>query len=412
MADNEQVNLGSLRIQRGHFEEARQTRAKRKRLLLIAGGVLLALIVIIMIAGALDPPPTVETATVTLMYPSQIHRVLVASGYVVAQRKAAIASKGSGRIVLLNVVEGDLVKKNDVIARLESGDMEAALGQARANVEFARAALTQAQAEATDATASYTRTKTLMESGSASKSEFDIADARHKRAQAGVQSAQATIKAYEAAVHAAEVQIENTFIRAPFNGTVLTKNADIGEMLTPFGAASNSRGAVVTIADMSSLEVEADVSESNIEKISVGQPCEITLDAFPEKRYRGTVSKVVPTADRAKATVMTKVRFVDLDSRVLPEMSAKVSFLPADAGAEMLNEKPKLVLNPATVLDGKEGKTVFVLTNGALAKRIVTLGAEVGSVIEVLSGVKAGEKLVLKPTGKLSDGMKVAVTKE
>jgi RND family efflux transporter MFP subunit len=412
MAENEQVNLSSLRIQRGQFEQTRKTRGKRKRIIMIAGGVILLLLLVFIISGALNPPATVETASVSLMYPSQIHRILVASGYVVAQRKAAIASKGTGRIVALNVVEGDVVKKNDVIARLESSDMEASLAQMRANLELSRAALAQAQAEAADATASYTRTKTLTESGSASTSEFDIADARYKRALAGIRSAEAGITANEAVVRAAQVQMENTFIRAPFDGTVLTKNADIGEMLTPFGAASNSRGAVVTMADMSSLEVEADVSESNIEKISVNQPCEITLDAFPEKRYRGVVSKIVPTADRAKATVMTKVRFLDLDSRVLPEMSAKVSFLPKDADGSMLDEKPKLVLNPAAVLDGKEGTSVFVLVDGALSRRMVTLGPAVGMLVEVLSGVKAGEKVVLKPTDAMSDGMKVAVAKE
>ena len=135
------------------------------------------------------------------------------------------------------------------------------------------------------------------------------------------------MKASNAALEGANVAIEYTLIRAPFDAIVLTKNADIGDIVTPIGAAANAKAAVVTIADMNSLEVEADVSESNLSQIRVGQPCEIQLDALPQARFRGAVHMIVPTADRSKATVMVKVRFVDKDPRILPEMSAKVAFL-------------------------------------------------------------------------------------
>ena len=206
--------------------------------------------------------------------------------------------------------------------------------------------------------------------------------------------------------------MENTRIRAPFDGTILTKNADVGEVVAPFGAASNSRGAVVMMADMSSLEVEADVSESNIEKISDGQPCEITLDAFPEKRYRGVVGKIVPTADRAKATVLTKVRFIDRDSRVLPEMSAKVSFLTEALSDSAASAKPKLVISAAAIVSKDGAKYVFVIKENVLARRNVTLGNAIGGSIEVLQGLSAGESVVLKPAENLADGMKVKTGKE
>jgi RND family efflux transporter MFP subunit len=343
------------------------------------------------------------------MYSSDLNRVLVASGYVVAQRQAAVASKGTGRLVSLNVVEGDKVLEGQVIARLESADVEAALQQAKANLELARSSLVQAKAEAQDATATHARNQALLKGGSISQAEFDMSEARYKRAVAGIASAEAGIHASAAGVRSAEVQLENTAIRAPFNGTVLTKNADVGEVVAPFGAASNSKGAVVTMADMTSLEVEADVSESNIEKITQDHPCEITLDAFPEKRYRGVVHKIVPTADRAKATVMTKIRFLDLDSRVLPEMSAKVSFLAADADRRTADEKPKIVVNAAAVIT-RGGKTVaYVVKDNVLSERTVQLGARFETMVEIVSGLMPGEQVVIKPAADASDGMRVTV---
>ncbi len=215
-------------------------------------------------------------------------QVLTASGYVVAQRKAAIASKATGRIVYLGVVEGDRVTKNEIIARLEDADMRAA-------VEQARATLRVNQADLNDAQRSYDRQKTLLAKNLSTQAEFDAAEAQLQRVAANIEVA-------KAGVAAAEVALENTLIRAPFDGTVLTKDADLGEMVVPMAASAGSKSAVVTIADMTSLQVEADVSESNIEHVTNHQPCEITLDAYPGARYEGYVDKIVPTADRSKAT--------------------------------------------------------------------------------------------------------------
>ena len=412
MPEQEQSNLSSLRIDRekGKF----QTRAKksgRRKWYYVIGGALLLLVIIVALRGS-GATPHVETTTIAQMYPSQLHRVLIASGYVVAQRKASVASKATGRLIALNAVEGDRVHKNQVIAQIENSDIAAALAQARANVEYARATLVQAKAEEQDAGTAFTRSQSLLSAGTISQSEYDIADARNKRARAGVASAEATIRASEAAVRAAMVQMENTYIRAPFDGTVLTKNADVGEVVAPFGAATNSKGAVVMMADMSSLEVEADVSESNIEKISLGQPCEIVLDAFPEQWYRGLVNKIVPTADRAKATVMTKIKFENLDGRVLPEMSAKVSFLDNNFDMKDKNEKPKIVVNVSAVLKKNNQSFVYVVKDLKVSERRISTGEKFENMLEILSGVAAGEKVVLKPTEDFKDGMSVSIDGE
>ncbi len=162
------------------------------------------------------------------------------------------------------------------------------------------------------------------------------------------------LNANKAALNSAEVSIEYTLIRAPFDAVVLTKNADIGDIITPLGAAANAKAAVVTIADMSSLQVEADVSESNLKYVKLGQPCEIQLDAFQELRFRGEVHMIVPTADRSKASVMIKVKFLDKDSRILPEMSARVAFLERTVTVE--EQKPRTAINPAAIIIKREQK--------------------------------------------------------
>lgn len=405
------VNLSSLTIDRGNAPRRvvrTPKRGKRRLWLWIAGGVLL-LIVILGMSGALSGPPTVLTTSISEVSPAQTRQQLLASGYVVAQRKAAVASKGTGRLVALHVVEGDRVRADQVIARLESSDMEAAIAQARAAIDNGKALLLQAEAEQADAKAQGGRARNLHAVGSLSQSDLDVAEARLKRAEAAVAAARAGIRASEAALRAAEIQLENTRIRAPFDGTVLTKNADVGEVVAPFGAASNSRGAVVTMADMTSLEVEADVSESNIQRISLDQPCEITLDAYPEHRYKGRVSKIVPTADRTKATVMTKVRFLDLDGKVLPEMSAKVTFLDKDADISLVDQPRIMTVNP-DALATVDGKTVvFVVREGAVKRVSVTRGRNLGTTVEIQGAVKTGDKVVLQPGEELKDGDAVQI---
>lgn len=289
--------------------------------------IIVAGIVFLYLCGVLTPAIHVEVASVTRTYPSQALALLNASGYVVAQRKASVASKITGRLISLNVEEGSKIKTGEIIARLECEDVLALRNQAVADLSVAHFDLQQAKAEYRDARASFHREVDLLAKGITTRAEYDAATARYQKAKAAVAGAKASVKAKAAALQVAKVSVEYTLIQAPFDAVVLTKNADIGDIVTPIGAAANAKAAVVTIADMDSLQVEADVSESNLEMVKVGQPCEIQLDALPESRFSGVVHMIVPTADRSKATVMVKVRFLESDTRILPEMSAKVAFL-------------------------------------------------------------------------------------
>jgi RND family efflux transporter MFP subunit len=357
---------------------------------------------------ALQPRALAVQATpIVTTYPSQQYVVLNATGYVVAQRKAAIASKATGRLEWLGVAEGSRVKAGEVIARLDNRDVVAQAQSAQANVRAAKAALAQAQAEEWDATTSLKRNEDLLAKGFVSQATLDSAKMRAERAIAVVANAKAAIGVAEANARNAEVAVDYTLIRAPFDGVILSKSANVGDMVTPFSSAADSKGAVVAMADMSTLEVEADVSESSLAKVSVGQPCEITLDALPDIRFRGRISRMVPTVDRAKATVMTKVRFDVIDPRVLPEMSAKVSFLSQEVTPEQ--QKPLLAVSP-DALATREGRTVVFAIRGDRAVEVpVTAGARIGDVTAIAGAVKSGEKAVLKPTADLRTDTPVTI---
>lgn len=345
---------------------------------------------------------SVQTTPIVTTYPSQRFVVLNSSGYVVAQRKAAISSKASGRLEWLGVAEGTRVKAGEIIARLDARDVSAQLDAALANVQVAKAALEQAQAEDRDAAASLKRTQDLVAKKFVSESALDQAKARADRAIAGVASGRAGLIAAEANAKNAKVAVDYTQIRAPFDGIILSKSANVGDLVTPFSSAADSKGAVVSMADMSTLEVEADVSESSLSKISAGQPAEVTLDALPDTRFRGTVSRIVPTVDRAKATVMTKVRFEAIDARVLPEMSAKVSFLSQPITPEQQKPLTAVSSDALTQRDGRD--VVLVVRDGKAIEVPVTPGTKIGDLTAIVGELKTGEKAVLKPSPELKSG--------
>jgi RND family efflux transporter MFP subunit len=383
------------------------TRKKRKRVYWVLLMVAVLMLGFFYARGVFTPAIQVQVATVSQIYPSQGFTILNASGYVVAQRKSALASKVTGRLIWLGVEEGSFVKKDEVVARLESQDVSASKDQAAANVNVARFSLEQAQAELRDATVSMNRNKELLSRGVVARQTYDDVLARYEKAVAGVAVAEAALKAATAALEGATALLEYTLIRAPFDAVVLTKDADIGDIVTPLGAAANAKAAVVTIADMSSLEVEADVSESNLNQVRLGQPCEIQLDALPEQRFRGEVHLRVPTADRSKATVMVKVRFLDKDRSILPEMSAKVAFLSRSVTGE--EKKPRIALNQSAVVNRKNLKAVFVVKGNRVVETPVSLGGPIGDMVEVLQGVKVGDQVVLNHSDRLKNGSKIRI---
>jgi RND family efflux transporter MFP subunit len=395
-------DLSKLRIDRS----IAPVRSRRRRWVWL---VLLALLASAGVAWALLVPraATVTTTPIVTTYPSQQYVVLNATGYVVAQRKAAIASKATGRLEWLGVAEGSRVKAGEVIARLDNRDVVAQAQSAEANARAARAALEQAQAEERDAAQTLRRNQDLVAKGFVSQATVDTAKARYDRAVAGVANARAMIGAAEASARNAQVAVDYTLIRAPFDGVILSKSANVGDMVTPFSSAADSKGAVVTMADMDTLEVEADVSESSLSKVKVGQPAEILLDALPDARFRGRISRMVPTVDRAKATVMTKVRFDAIDPRVLPEMSAKVAFLSQEVTPEQ--QRPLVAVAPDAVVQ-REGRSVVFVVRGERAQAVpVTAGARVGDLVAITGDVKSGEKAVASPAPSLASGSLVKV---
>jgi RND family efflux transporter MFP subunit len=400
MADED---LSGLRINKGAGGHRPARRRKRAAWWLLAGGA--GVLAALAAKGVFTPQVEVETATVSRVYPSQTFTLLNASGYVVAQRKSAGAAKTTGRLVWLGVEEGSRVRAGEVIARLENEDVTATRAQEAAKLANTRSGLEQATAELKDATQAFNRNKELLSQGVVAQADLDAAEARYRKARAGVDGAGAVINAAKAAVRGADVAIEYTLIRAPFDAVVLTKDADIGDIVTPIGAAVNAKAAVVTMADMGSLQVEADVSESNLEKVRVGQPCEIQLDALHEARFTGAVHMIVPTADRSKATVLVKVRFLDRDSRILPEMSARVAFL--QRGVKPDEKAPLTAVNPAALVTRNGKEYIYLVKGERVVETLVTKGRQIGDMVEILTGAKAGDKVALKPLQKLKDGTRV-----
>ena len=315
-----------------------------------------------------------------------------ANGYVVARTKASVSSKVLGRLAWVGVTEGSLVRENEIIARLESADYEAAVLAANANV--AQLDAQHVQAERDLKRAQSLRAKDLV-------SDSDLESAQTKLdvslAQANAGRAQAKL---------AEATLENTRVRAPFSGTVLRKDAEVGEIVAPSSAGGGlTRTAIVTMADLSTLEVEVDVNEAYIAQVVNGQPARITLDAYPDTSFAGRVRQVVPTADRQKATVLVKVSILDRDPRILPEMGAKVVFEAQNAQGAAA---PRRVFVPQAALVQSGGRAfVWVMANGVVRAQAVDVGPARGDRVEVRQGLLGGESLVLTPPAGLKDGSKV-----
>jgi RND family efflux transporter MFP subunit len=399
-------DIAKLKIEKS--EKITGTKRRRKKPFVIAAIVLLLLTAGgLYFSGVIAPAVSIDVTTVSQVYPSQSLSVLNASGYIVAQRKAAVASKVTGRLVEMLVEEGQKVKRGEVIARMENADVSAFRNQAAANVNTAKATLEQVKADRDNALKEYERSKELLAAGFVSRSDYEAVETRYRRALEGVKAAESAVQAGAAALQNADVGIDYTLIRAPFDAIVLTKNADVGDIVTPIGAAANAKAAVVTIADMNSLQVEVDVSETSITAIRAGQPCDIQLDALPNQRFRGEVYTIVPTVDRSKATVLVKVRFLDKDPRMLPDMSAKVSFLSRRLQPAEL--KPRLAANQSALIDRGNGMVVYLLDGNRIKETPVRVGSKLGEMTEILSGLKEGDRVAIKPPKGLKDGSRIKV---
>ncbi len=326
--------------------------------------------------------------------------ILSASGYVVPRRKAVVSAKIQGRLSELRVEEGSRVRQGEILARLESADYEAQVQRAQASVQRAEADLNEYRRQ-------LRLTQELARKTIVSQDQVDAALSRVAIAEAALSQARADLALNEALY-------QNTVIRAPFAGTVLKKMAEVGESVAPIPPGVNistSSGAIVALADLDTLEVEADVSESNVAKLSPDQPAGVTVEAFPDRRYRAVLRQVIPTADRTKATVQVKVTILDKDGDLKPEMTARVTFVNPETGApSAAAEEAPAILVPEEAVVTRDGRSfVFEVLEGKARERaVVTGGARQGQVL-VRQGLSGSETLVARPPATLRDGDSVRV---
>jgi HlyD family secretion protein len=339
-----------------------------------------------------------------------------ANGYVVARTKASVSAKIAGRLAFLGVSEGSFVHRGDIIARLDNADLLAAVSQARANIASAQASVLETSADRDQLTREAARAGDIRKSDSTllSSQDYESSVSRAAQADARFSAANARKQSAEAALQLAEATNDNTIIRAPFTGTVLRKDAEVGEVVAPSVGGGLTRGAVVTMADLETLEVEVDVNESYIGRIANGQAARITLDAYPDTTFRGVTRQVVPTADRQRATVQVKVTITDHDPRILPEMGAKVDFLVPEAAhgsnAAVTTAARQAIRVPEAAVKTDSGSTVvFIVRDGRLVRRVVTTGPVSGGFFEIRAGLSGGEQLYVGGVDAPTNGMRVKV---
>jgi len=373
-------DLTALRIHRDDEEESRFSLGK------IAGWTIalavVAAIAWLAYARVVVPrrAPAVESIVVKPSINVANPALLSATGYLVANKQSKITPKISGKVVKLNFDVGDKVHQGDVLAVLESTNVQAQLDEAQA-------ALNEAERE-------YARQSTLWKQGVASRAGYDAAEAQ--------------VKAARARVEQIRINMHDMVVRAPFDGTIATKSTEVGEVISSVimgqVAGTLPAGAICTLVDLNTLEVEADVNESSIAQLHEGQPAEVTVDAFPGRKWRGVLRQIIPTADRAKATVKVKVKILDPGDRLLPEMSATANFLNAQRSDAELKEPPKIWLPQRAVVDGK---VAVIGADNRVQLRDVQTGDARESMIEVRGGVREGERVVTDGVDQLKDGQLV-----
>ncbi len=376
-------------------------------------GWLVVVILVLLLAGAgaafwshQPKPVTVHTTMVEESSPSHDKTLLNASGYVTARREATISAKDTGKVVEVMVEEGMKVDEGQILAQLDSSNIEKSLAEAQAQLKSAQMAVVETQPSLDNAQRDEERYAQLAAGNFASKSDLDRYSTAVAELKAKLDHEKADVEVAQGTVDEWKQQLDDTIIRAPFAGVVISKDAQPGEMISPISAGGGyTRTGICTIVDMGSLEIDVDVNESYIQRVQPGQPVVATLDAYPDWQIPAKVIAIVPTADRQKATVRVRVAFEKLDPRILPDMSVKVAFQNVAAESAPVSHDiyiPKAALHEA---NGKE--LVWVLDNGKAESRDVTLGAEKADEVVVSAGLRAGEKIILDESGPLADGAPV-----
>ena len=353
--------------------------------------------------------PSVQVATVSVETDAPSDASVVATGYI-SRAAGEDRGAGTGRIEALHVEEGTRVTHNQVIAVLEPADMKAALAAAEATLRRARAELSEQQVQIDRTTTELERARNLYESKASSKSNYDDAQFTYNAAVARSESMAAAVELAEARVREAEQQIENMHVRAPFDGTVISKDAELGESILPGGLGEGSgRGSVVTIADLEHLEVDCDVKEDYISRVKIGQPAEVAVDAVPDRRFTGRVRQVIPMGDRARATIKVKVEILDADERLFPEMGSTVYFLPDETAEVELPERRLFCPSAAVITEGDQSYVWRVDAEQQVQPVEVRVGGGRDGRVEILSGLSGGEQVVVRPPAELRSGQRVRV---
>jgi RND family efflux transporter MFP subunit len=391
--------------------EARNRDGGGKRLMLIAAFFIVAVAVIAILFVSRHSAPTVEVATARAAPAGGAATILNASGYVEPRRKATVSAKITGKVTEVLVDEGMIVEKGQVLARLDDSDARRRYEAIRANRDVARAGIRELEVNLADAERTLRRTKELREEGVASVQDLDSATAVVDALRAKLAVARTSLDAAEAELAVSAQDLENYTIRAPFAGIAVSKDAQPGEMVSPVSAGGGfTRTGISTIVDMESLEIEVDVNESHIAKVHVGQPAVATLDAYPDWRIPATVRTVIPTADRQKATVKVRLTFDQLDPKILPDMGVKVAF--QDVATEDSTSTPPQSLVPQSALRDDNGqKVVLVVAGETIDRRAVTVGRTIGTEVEIMAGVGAGETVVVAGPEDLANGDTVTIRK-
>jgi RND family efflux transporter MFP subunit len=402
MVDQKQAieDLASLRIDRDGEGGGRRSRA---RLFGLMGA---ALVVLVAAGGwwAAGRAAPVKVVAVRERAGSGPSAVLNASGYVTARRRATISSKITGKVVEVNVEEGMAVREGQVLARLDDAIARRTLALDEAQFESAKRGLAETEARLALARAVLRRVTDLVAGKIASDSDLDAARAEHDALEARLALERGQIEVAERQVEVRRQELDDTVVRAPFAGIAVTKDAQPGEMVSPISAGGGfTRTGICTVVDMTSLEIEVDVNESYIHRVEPAQKVEAILDAYPDWRIPARVIAVIPTADRQKATVKVRIAFDRLDPRILPDMGVKVGFLSRE-GAEGGTSGPRFLVPRAALRRDADRDVVFVLGDGRLERRAVKAGEATGSDVEILSGLAAGDRVVVEGPANLADG--------
>ncbi len=402
-------DLGSLRIEDRH----RSGSTWGKRLAVFFG----LLVVLSGLSGAVftfwNQKPVVEVAVVQKSANNGGREALLnASGYVTPRRRATIAAKITGRVTGVFFDEGTHVAENQLLATLDDSDARKALNAARADYEASKAAIADFEVQLKNARIQLHRAEQLQNAGVQTQEQLDNARTNADSLQAKIALAQSQVVSADTRIQEAQQAVDNCTIRAPYAGIVVSKDAQVGEMVSPVSAGGGfTRTGIATIVDMNSNEIEVDVNESYISRVQDGQPVTAILDAYPDWEIPSRVRTIIPSADRQKATVKVRISFLKLDPRILPDMGIKVTFLGAEQKRAAGADAATVLIPQSAVHDENGKKIIFLVKDDKTERRAVTLGGSRGSDTEVIAGVSVGDTVVVKGPENLRDGQSVAIRK-